>query len=677
MWMHKSISAVLIIAGLLPLAFTVPGCGAPEVKAADAAPAAAPTNTTTQPKGRVIILGFDGVDPGIVDGMIKAGELPSLKKLAEDGAFQPLGSSNPPQSPTAWSNFATCKNPLNHGIFDFLRRNPAVYVPSPGFGIAKHPELAPDGSLTKAPEYTSFRKGQTFWKAASDQGARVKALIVPFAYPIDDLSEGCCQLCGLDVQDLRSTQSTYFAFAEDFEENEEVAGGKRMPLRFTGNEATVAVPGIRVPGKPGTYAEVPIKFTVDRAAKTVAFSMQGVDSTVPEGAWSRWMEWTFELSPKYHVRAISRFHVMAAGELVRVYMTCLQYHPREPMIPISAPGGYAAELADRYGLYKTVGWAYDTKALEKDDMSEEMFLEDVKRTMAWREQLTLDEIDRGNFDLFIAAWTATDRVSHMFWRFRDPKHPLYTPEMGDKYGREVEKTYIKMDEIVGNVMSRLKEGDLLMLLSDHGFHSFRYGFNVNTWLVRNGYLAVSGMPDSATAYTDERFLIDFKTHKYHYDWSKTKAYGLGLGMIFLNRKGREGQGIVTEEEAPVLLEELKQKLLAVTDPNNGDKVFRNVYTFPHPQGDAVAEAPDIQLGYAEGYQTAKASAAGAAPKEIFEPNLNKWSGEHASSDVDFTPGIFFANQKTAPKPVLLDLGVTALKYLGLQVPADFEGKPLL
>lgn len=625
---------------------------------------------SAEAKGRVIILGFDGVDPGIAGQMMAAGELPNMSKLAEMGTFKPLGSSNPPQSPTAWSNFATCRTPVNHGVFDFLRRTPQNYMPGVGFGAAKRPDLLDDGTLKEKLEYISHRKGDSFWKVAGEQGFRVKSLIVPFAYPAEDLGEQGCQLCGLDAQDIRGTQSTYFAFSEEFDKQESMAGGVRLPLKFDGDAATVMTPGIAIPGSRTDYAEVPVKFTLDRAAKRLAIEVQGQKAELGTGDWSEWLEWTFEVSPKFSVRAISRFHVTAAESPVRLYMTCLQYHPREPMIPISHPDAYAGELADRYGLYKTIGWAYDTKALQQNDMTEDMFLEDVWRTMAWNEHLLLDEMTRSDFDLLLAGWTAPDRVSHMFWAYRDPKHPLYTPEMAAKYGRVVEDTYIRMDETVGKVLAKMKDTDLLMIMSDHGFHSFRYGFSVNTWLARNGYLAIKGQSDPATAFTEKRFLQDF-------DWPRTKAYALGLGMIFLNMKGREGQGIVDSKDAPALLEEMKEKLLALRDPKTGDKVLNAVYLTVNAQGLSAIDNPDIQLGYAEGYQTTKASASGAAPKEIIEPNLDKWSGEHASSDVAITPGILFANQKLADDPTLLDLGVTALTYLGARVPEEFEGKSLL
>jgi predicted AlkP superfamily phosphohydrolase/phosphomutase len=261
-------------------------------------------------------------------------------------------------------------------------------------------------------------------------------------------------------------------------------------------------------------------------------------------------------------------------------------------------------------------------------------------------------------------------VSHMFWAYRDPKHPLYTEAMAEKYGDVIEKTYVKMDEIIGKVMQRLQPDDLLMIMSDHGFHSFRTEFSVNTWLVRNGYLAVKGQTDAASGFTDDRFLQGF-------DWANTRAYGLGLGMIFLNLQGREGQGTVSPQDAPALIQEIQEKLMKESHPETGEKVFRNIYTFVNPQGRATEDTPDIQLGYAEGYQTSKASAAGAAPKDLFAPNTDKWSGEHASSDVEFTHGILFSNRKLGEGATLLDLGVTAFAHLGAQAPEHFEGKSLL
>jgi predicted AlkP superfamily phosphohydrolase/phosphomutase len=619
--------------------------------------------------GRVVILGFDGVEPTIIDGMLKSGALPNLLALQTKGNYQRLLSSNPPQSPTAWSSFATCKRPGNHGIYDFLRRNPETYVPGLGFGAMKSPQLAADGSLLRPAEYVNYRKGETFWAVANRQGVRCKLLNVPYAYPPEPLLDSA-MLCGLDVPDVRGTQSTFFAFSDTFSEVENVAGGVRLPLKFEGEKAVVQVPGLRHPSEK-RLVEVPMTVVVDREKHTMTLDIQGRTLTLSEHTWSEWIEWAFPVTPKFTVRAISRIHVIEAGAHVRMYMTCLQIHPKEPYLPISAPGDYAGRLADRYGLFKTVGWTDDTKALQQGELDETLFLEEAWKTMGWQESLVLDELGAGSFDLLIAGWTSTDRIAHMFWRFRDPKHPKYSEAGAKTFGRAIEDAYGKMDATVGKVTQALNEDDLLIVLSDHGFHGFRKGFSVNTWLIRNGYLAVAGQTNADTAFNEAKYLEG-------YDWSRSQAYGLGLGSIFLNLEGREGQGILSPEDAPALMTEIKERLMGVTDAESGAKIFGAVYTRDQAyRGSAAQEAPDLQLGYAEGYQTDKPSAAGAAPKEVFSLNDDKWSGDHAASDVATTPGMFFSNRLLAENLAIIDIGVTTLACLGVDVPCDFEGVSLL
>ena len=617
---------------------------------------------------RVIILGFDGVEPTIVDAMLSDGELPNLARLRETGCYHRLLSSNPPQSPTAWSSFATCANPGRHGIYDFLRRDPATYIPGLGFGGMQPAKVAPDGALLQPAGYVSFRKGETFWAVAAKRGLRAKLLWTPYAYPPED-TPGIQMICGLDAPDIRGTQSTFFALSDRFKQTETVAGGVRIPLRFTGNAADVRIPGLRHPHRKD-YVEAPLRITVDRERCTVTLDVQGKTITVAERCWSDWIEWTFDISPAFQVRAISKCHVHEAGEHVRIYMSCLQIHPAAPYLPISAPGTYAAQLADRHGLYKTVGWSDDTKALQQDELTEALFLEEAKGNMAWQSLVVLDELEAGHFDLFIAGWTSTDRVAHMFWRYRDQQHPKYESEAPDRFRRAIETLYAQMDEIIGKVMSRITPNDTLMVLSDHGFKGFHTGFSVNTWLARNGYLAVVGQSDPATAFTDARFLQGI-------DWPCTKAYGLGLGSVFLNLQGREGKGTVSPDEADALLLELREKLLGVKDPESGEPVLHNVYRARDIyHGDCLADAPDLQLGFRDGYQMDKSSASGAVPGNIFAPNDDKWSGEHAAADVRHTPGILFCNRPLRSEPAIVDIGVTALSRLRIQPPPFYEGNDL-
>ncbi|HEV2245321.1 MAG TPA: hypothetical protein VGW37_01595, partial [Terriglobia bacterium] len=163
------------------------------------------------------------------------------------------------------------------------------------------------------------------------------------------------------------------------------------------------------------------------------------------------------------------------------------------------------------------------------------------------------------------------------------------------------------------------------------------------------------------------------------DWSRTRAYALGLGQIYLNERGREGEGIVSPgPEADQLLHEIQQKLLAYRDPDNGQPVLRNVYlsrTIDH--GAYMKDAPDLQLNFQVGYRTSWQTALGAIPSGIVVANTRKWSGDHCASDPSDTPGILFCNRALeSARPGILDIAPTVLKILGASPPGQLDGKPL-
>ncbi len=630
-------------------------------------------------RGRVVILGFDGVEPTVVDTMLAAGELPNLAGLRRQGSYHLLNTTIPPQSPVAWSSFATCKNPGGHGIYDFLKRDPATYLPGEAFGETTLVSLAADGSVVKPPESFSNRQGRSFWTIADEQGIRSKILNVPFMYPPDRLEHGL-MICGLGVPDIRRTTNNSFSISEKYDKTGNASGVIQLPLKFEGDVAFVDIPGPRDPGKETetnerVFSLMKVKITADRTEERITIETQGKASVLREGQWSAWIESEYEQTSAYSVHAISRFYLAEMTDGVHLYMSCLQFHPRKPYVSFSWPPEYSAELADRYKLYKTIGWAYDTHSVRQDVLPETAFLQDVKQTMAWRERLTLDEIDRGNFDLLISVWTAPDRVAHMFWRFRNEGHALYTPEGAERFGRALEDTYLKMDDIVGKVIEKLSDDDLLLVLSDHGCDTIQLEFNVNTWLVRNGYATLKGQKDRSQAFGTEPLFRDF-------DWEKTKAYGVGLSSIYLNLRGRERDGIVPPEEADALIEEIRQKLMRdLKVPLYGPEevsLFKAVYTRHQYTGTAADLAPDLVLAYRKGVKNSPQSMMGEVTKDMFFRSKDKWSGDHSANDAADVPGILFSNRRiSGKKPHIMDLGVTALDYLGIKAPPDFEGKCLI
>ena len=111
---------------------------------------------------RLVILGFDGVDPRLLSRWMEEGKLPHLRGLAESGDFRPLASTNPPQSPVAWTSFATGTAPAHHGVFDFIERDPATYLPDVGTGGVRPPRFWRDFLQTAAAEGFTRRRGVPF-----------------------------------------------------------------------------------------------------------------------------------------------------------------------------------------------------------------------------------------------------------------------------------------------------------------------------------------------------------------------------------------------------------------------------------------------------------------------------------------------------------------------------------
>lgn len=624
-------------------------------------------------RGRIVILGFDGAEPTLTRALLERGELPALARLAREGTMGVTRTTVPPQSPVAWTSFGTCKNPGGHNIFDFIRRDPAAGsgpMPMVGTGRLIPPEVTPNGTMRSPARGENFRRGTPFWSVADSQGIRVKLFNLPYVYPPDPLQNGR-MLSGLGVPDLRGTNSTYFLIAEDLPKDEEpVSGGRRTRLTLDGSGMGVfSLPGprdLRKPFRdPTAYVPVPLRIQVDRTARRGQIASDGFSINLAEGQWSDWLPLTFRYSDRAAVSGIIRFFPMALGGPVRIYGTCVQFHPGDPYTALTSPPAFSEELAARYGLFKTIGWDLDTHALRQDDLPEDAFLEDSRRTMAWRERMTLDELRRDDWDVLVSVWTDTDRVAHMFWRFMDPKHPLYQEDVPESWRNALADTLRRMERITGQVLEQLRSDDILIVMSDHGFGTWRTAFDVNAWLREQGWLAVSDPARAA-----EGFLQGI-------DWSRTRAYALGLSSVYLNLAGRESQGIVSAADSARLQTELRDLMLTLRTPEGGP-LFRDITPRDAFRGEAMDAAPDLVLGYAEGYQNSKNCARGAVGDALFTPNRDKWSGEHAASAAADLPGIFYCSRKLDQQsPHIQDFGPAILRHFGRDIPSEYEGEAFL
>jgi len=265
----------------------------------------------------------------------------------------------------------------------------------------------------------------------------------------------------------------------------------------------------------------------------------------------------------------------------------------------------------------------------------------------------------------------------MMWRLIDPEHPLYDRALAQKFGDAIERVYRRCDDFVGEVMSRVDESTPILIVSDHGFHSFRQSVNLNTWLVQEGYMTLQGQQPGEKKLRD--LFSGGGTFWENVDWAHTKAYAMGLGQIYLNLKGREGKGIVQPgAESNALQDEIAKKLLAMTDPKTGARMVDAVYKAADVyKGEYFDQAAELQVGLADGYRVSWQTTLGGSPPGLVYPNNKKWSGDHGAFDYKSTEGTLISSRPLdAANARIIDIAPTVLRYFGVPIPSDIDGKPL-
>ena len=646
--------------------------------------ASSDTPLPAQPHERFIIVGFDGMDPGVAERLIDRGKLPNLARMKKNGGMRALRTTNPAQSPVAWSAFSTGSNPGKTRIYDFLKRNPATYYPDFSTVTVRRGRFALGFIPTRAPAVINNRRGATFWQIASSRGVRTAVLEAPINFPPEKLQTGVL-LSGLGVPDIRGTMGTFSYFATDATGAADTEmGGKvaRLTLDPAGRSRSV-VHGPRNPfagrDREGRIPDLTIPIEFQRIRRdAVRIALGGQVRTVKQGQWSDWYTIEFHVAPLVAVRGIARFHVIQAFPEVRVYLSPINLDPRRPPIPISSPPAYSAQLARKLGLYKTLGWPEDTWALNEEKIDEKIFLEDLNYSFDRQRALVLDALQSMNPDLFVTVFQSTDKVQHMFWRLIDTEHPMYNRRLAARYGDAIEHVYMRADSLVGTLLERCKDGrTTLLVCSDHGFSSFRKAVNINTWLVRNGYMTLTKLDPVRDRNLED--LFGRGTFWPNVDWSKTRAYALALGQIYVNLKGRERLGIVPPGRAyNELRDELVKKFGALRDPDTGEGVVRKVYRREELyRGPYFDEAPDLVVGFERGYRVSWQTSLGGIPPEVIEWNERRWSADHCSVDPDLVPGVLFSSRPLdAASPAIIDIAPSVLRRLGITPPASMDGRDL-
>jgi predicted AlkP superfamily phosphohydrolase/phosphomutase len=679
---------------------------------------------------RVIVLGFDGVDARLVEQWMNEGKLPNLAKLRASGTFRPLRPTVPAQTPVSWSTFSTGIDPGRTGIFDFLRRDPKTYLPvfaafdetKEPFGFGKRNPIVAGaafgivallitlaftrrrvvyvpvivgllfaaGAFTATKKYIpetrpgviNRRQGIPFWDAASQAGKKAVIVHVPVTFPATDFKDGH-MLSGLGVPDISGRVGKPFFFTSELNVNRE---GGEFSIEVVQLEDNKGVIQTKIQGPPNKlfndppYITIPMTVTVPSDRNSVQIEVSGRKFSLRPGEWSGWTEFVFPFNPLIKVHGISRFYLMSSQPEVKLYLSPINFDPRSlpPGFRVSTPANWAPELAKNVGLFKTIGWQIDTWAISEGFANEQIFWDDMNWTVTQSRKLFAQNLVSDN-DLIVQQFEFPDRVAHVFWRLFDPKHPAYDAALAAKWGDAIERAYRLMDEIVGDAMTAAqKRNAALMVVSDHGFASFRKSVNYNTWLVINGYMTLKVGVQAKDRNVE--MLFDQGQFWENVDWSKTRAYAMGLGEMYINLKGREAQGVVNPgADYDALKTELKQRLVQMGDPENGEHPVRRVLAREeiYRQFDPNM-IPDLFITNNDGYRVSWQTSLGGIPKNLIEPNKKVWSGDHCSVDPEIVKGIFFYNRrlKTDRAPYIADIYPTVLGLLGVKAPYQLDGVEL-
>jgi len=663
-----------------------------------------------EPKPGAFVLGIDGMDPVILQRLMDEGKMPEFKRLAAEGSFQPLGTVNPPQSPVAWSSFATGMDPGGHGIFDFVHRDPATYRP---LASATPP---PSGELPGAVHLFGYvlplggetvgnnRSGKPFWDYLEAAGVPTQVYRIPGNYPVPD--SAAVTLSGMGTVDMRGEFGKYtwytddaFTVAKDHKADLEIVTVEDEDL--DGKPDTVHTklrgpPDIfhLEPGQlPGSNDFLVANFDVHvDPEQPVLWIKFGTDeAVVREGEFTDWMHVSFDALPMgvMPMHGIVRFYAKQVRPGFRLYASPVNIDPASPAQPIATPDGAAEALADELGPYWTQGFPEEINALKDGLFDDDDYEKQIALVHADGERMLAAALARFHPGQCTFMYLSDiDLQCHMEWRHGDPKnpgaphHPAWREETATRHALDIESHYRNCDRMLGDVRRTLPEGTLLMVMSDHGFAAYTRQVHMNTWLADHGYLfvkekrshpdgpALIPSPDGADGRPD----IDAGD----IDWARTTVYGLGFNGLYLNLKGREARGCVEPADADALVAKLTAELLAWRDDKDGARPVlrvdrsRDIYAAARR-----AEAPDLIVGYNAGYDCSDASTLGHLTATELQDNDEPWSGSHLMAP-EVVPGILLVNRKLpGAGHALPDLTVTLMQHFGLPKGEGMVGRSIL
>jgi predicted AlkP superfamily phosphohydrolase/phosphomutase len=336
-----------------------------------------------------------------------------------------------------------------------------------------------------------------------------------------------------------------------------------------------------------------------------------------------------------------------AGNLISCFIT-----PPGKDKEYTYPPTLRQEIEERFGPY-----IFDVvfRTEDRDQILSEIYRMTDKRfeVMDWL-------IQNKPWDLFMFVEIGVDRVHHAFWKYMDHGHHLYEP--GNKYENTILDYYKHLDGKIGELLKRVGDETVVLVVSDHGAKRMKGAFCVNEWLIQEGDLVVREMPQKVISVDDLAI-----------DWGKTKAWAWGgyYARVFLNVEGREPKGIIKPEDYEKEREAMTKKLLALRGPNGEE--WKTKVIWPQEYYDeANGEYPDMMVYFDDLYWRS-AGTLGHGTMFLPENDTGPDDAVHAQEGIYILRDPAGRNAEVRDANIL-DIAPTVLDRLGIPVPADMKGK---
>jgi hypothetical protein len=560
----------------------------------------------------VIVIGVDGMDPGFVERHWAA--LPNLARLRDAGGLMRLGTTTPPQSPVAWSTFITGTDPAQHGMFDFVHRDPDTLQPLSSMGTTLEPahelHIGPYLLPLSRARVQTFRVGQPFWRILSDHGIPVTIMRMPTNYPADPEGQ---ELAGMGTPDLEGTFGTFTYYTDDPSQSDgEVSGGRIVHVERVKDRVMLPVAGpANTLRRDHRVTSLEMTADIDPVEPAARFQIDGRQFVLRQGEWSPWIHVRFPLIGR--LAGVTGMFRLYASELqpgFRIYRSPLNADPSDSSLPISTPVSFSRELARHAGSFYTQGIEEDTAALRQGALDLPQYLEQSRLVSESHRKLLQDCLDRFKTGFLFFYFSEVDQNSHVLWGRHEP---------------ELLETYQAVDRAIGEVLDRAA-GATVIVMSDHGFAAFDYAVNLNTWLKQNGFGG--------------------------------KVYAMGLNALYV-KPGPDHDAVLAS---------VTQKLLA----------FKPVIADVSNPGPSTSRyEPDLIVGYAPPYRASWETALGQAPDaDVIVPNNDAWIGDHCMSAAAVPGSLLGTRKPRVADPSLKDLPVTILKEFGIAPDPHMTGRAI-